>query len=218
MKRLHAPTNIWLWQIDLDGMADADSIAAGIHLLSADELARASRFRRHRDRVRFIVCRATLRRLLADVSGLDAGQLRFRYGSAGKPYLESSELSFSVSHSENRALIAIGSAFVIGVDVEHRRIVEDRCEVAKLAFSEREQRDFAEAGCTSEAFLYRWTRKEALVKATGEGVQAMTDYEVLTDSLSGWTFYDLSDWDSIGTLAVRPAFRPWSNSDHRSVI
>ena len=205
-----------LWRIDLDRCSDRDTIDQAMRVLSADELARADRFRLSCHRSRFIACRAALRRILAHTTGEDAASLRFCYGPSGKPQLKSGLASFSVSHADGRALIAVTEQCSIGVDLERDRAVEDREILARAVFSEDEWKEFEHEGCTSRAFLSGWTRKEALVKATGQGLAGVHAFTVSTGlaaevrspsarwgDASDWTLRDVSDSNYIAAIAVR---------------
>jgi 4'-phosphopantetheinyl transferase len=149
--------------------------------LSADELHRARRFRFQVDRDRFVAGRGLLRSILARYLGMDPGQLRFCYDSGGKPRLARGQtgggLSFNLSHSHDLALYAFVMGREIGIDVE--RVRREPLEEG-LA-----ERFFAPAEVTTlralpvdrqvEAFYHIWTRKEAYVKATGEGLLVPLD-------------------------------------------
>jgi 4'-phosphopantetheinyl transferase len=154
-------------------------------LLSDEEKQRADRFVFDRDRNRFIVARATLRTLLAERLKVSPESIELSYGEYGKPYLSGrfaySELSFNVSHSQDVALYAITCGREIGVDVEAIAEMNDRDEVAGQCFSAREidaYRSLDEEDRTL-GFYNCWTRKEALVKALGDGLNfSLADFDV----------------------------------------
>jgi len=149
--------------------------------LSTDECQRAERFYFQRDRRRFTVARGVLRSILSQYLGLAPQQLRFCYGPHGKPALVSTSgparLHFNVSHSHELALYAITYDRHIGVDVEHIR-TDFACEaIAERFFSPPER---AVLRCLPpqvkyEAFFNCWTRKEAYIKACGEGLSLPLD-------------------------------------------
>jgi 4'-phosphopantetheinyl transferase len=157
-------------------------------ILSPGEIARASRFHFTKDRDYFIHCRSALRRLLADYLGIAASEIRFDYLTGGKPRLASdqdpSTLEFNVSHSGSIALIAVGSERRIGVDVEKIRLDVDTDALAERFFSVRER-----AGLRAlpehlrvDGFFACWTRKEAFLKATGDGLSfPLADFSVSTN-------------------------------------
>lgn len=144
--------------------------------LSPDELARADRFVFARDRFRFVAARGWLRRILAGYLDGVAGELRFSYGTCGKPELASesgrSGVAFNLSHSGDAALIAIACGFAVGVDLEEMRPDIDVDLVARSYFSLRECGELDSLAATDRrsAFYRCWVRKEAYLKGLGVGV------------------------------------------------
>lgn len=152
--------------------------------LSADERARAGRFVFARDRRRYIAARGVLRVLLGRYLDLAPAAVSFRYEAGGKPALapgQSSDLDFNVSHSADVAVVAISRAGQVGVDIEAIRSLPDRDDLARGIFTDAEYAalralpfDLRDLG-----FFNGWTRKEAFVKATGEGLsRSLVDFEV----------------------------------------
>lgn len=165
---------IHVWQAALD--ASPPQLARLESLLSADERARAQRFRLARDQRRFIASRGALRSILASYLDCDPSGIQFCYGKHGKPLLSpvrgGANLHFNLSHSADLALIAVRQSGEVGVDIELVR--EDfACGlIAKRFFCDTE---VAWLECVMPAerhksFFRIWTRKEAFLKATGEGV------------------------------------------------
>jgi 4'-phosphopantetheinyl transferase len=146
-------------------------------VLSAEERERADRFVFPRHRDAFIRSRAFLRRLLGSLTGEDPGALHFRLGSHGKPSLEDGGLEFNLSHSGALALCAVARGRAVGVDVERHRAGVETLEIAERFFTRRELetlRGLGEAERVAGFFLC-WTRKEAYVKARGEGLSVPLD-------------------------------------------
>ncbi len=141
-------------------------------ILSAAELERARRFHFERDRRRYVVCRGTLRQILAAYQGLSARAVQFKYGPNGKPALANGRMEFNVSHSDELALIAVGTKAALGIDVERVRPLRDAGDLVSRFFSPAENKAFQRLnpGLQPEAFFNLWTRKEAWLKATGEGI------------------------------------------------
>jgi 4'-phosphopantetheinyl transferase len=169
-----------LWLADLDALAD-DSAGASFDLLSDDERARAARFVFDVHRRRFVACRAALRTLLAARLGGSPRDLRFEYGRAGKPSLAGgSGLRFNVSHSDRFALLAVTGGAELGVDVERVRTLRDMDLVADRVFSAAERDALHQAAPEHkvEVFFAGWTRKEAYLKARGEGIVLLQTVEV----------------------------------------
>jgi 4'-phosphopantetheinyl transferase len=149
--------------------------------LSADEKQRADRFRFERDRTRFVTRRAALRALLADYLRVRATDLAFVYGSNGKPSLAPGHgdprLSFNLSHSEHLAVIAVALDRAIGIDVEMIKPLVDFEAIASRFFTENENVALRAVPPARrlQAFFNCWTRKEAVVKAGGEGLSRPLD-------------------------------------------
>jgi 4'-phosphopantetheinyl transferase len=169
---LPLPGEAHVYWADLDG----DPQAANDPLLDPAERGRASRFRQARHRAWFAAARATLRRLLATYVGGEPGQIHFEYGAHGKPRLGGRHaghpLRFNLSHDGPRALYAVTSQAEVGVDLEALRPIPDALELAERFFSPAEfdgLRRFP-ASERGHAFLRCWTRKEAFVKALGDGL------------------------------------------------
>jgi 4'-phosphopantetheinyl transferase len=143
--------------------------------LSADESARASRFRFARDRNRFVGARGLLREILALYLNASPGRMSFGYGAHGKPFLagEYGTLRFNVSHSSDAMLLAIAHMREVGVDVEGvRNIGLAMDEVGETVLSRPEKQALARFDGEDRRtnFLRFWTLKEAFIKADGRGV------------------------------------------------
>jgi 4'-phosphopantetheinyl transferase len=184
MKRLTAegtwPEDVEVWQVALD----LTRPLAGVHslsFLSDDERARAMRYRRHADQVRFVATRSALRQLLAEAIGIDPARLRFELSDRGKPRLaDPGRLSFNVSHAGERALIAFSPVREIGIDIEQVDVALDWRELSPLVCTAAERRvlDALPPALQRERLFRCWTAKEALLKALGLGIserlQALT--------------------------------------------
>src|SRR5262249_10240292 len=150
--------------------------SAGLYAtLSEDERRRSARFRFEHDRRRFVVARGVLRELLGRHLRTHPGEIRFVYNSFGKPLLDptsGSGLKFNLSHAGDLALIAIADHADVGIDVEHVRPERDHAAIARQFFP-APQADLLNRlpnQLRPQAFFRLWTRKEAFVKAAGEGL------------------------------------------------
>jgi 4'-phosphopantetheinyl transferase len=145
-------------------------------LIGADEWARALRFRFARDRRRFVVRRGQLRERLAAHLGVRPEALAFREGPFGKPELVDYDLSFSLSHSQERMLLAIGDA-ALGCDVEWIDPDLDWKPLADNLFATEERDALAQLSAVAarRGFFACWARKEAFVKAIGQGLSYPLD-------------------------------------------
>ena len=163
-----------VWYVNLEELTGDQ--ARWSALLSADERERAARFRFPRDCRRFTVARALLRVLLGSYLKADPAALTFRTTEHGKPSLSGAydgcNLHFNVSHSDEVALFGLTLGRTIGVDVERVRHDFEVAAIAQRFFSLAEQRAFASVPLAQQhrAFFDCWTRKEAYVKALGEGL------------------------------------------------
>jgi len=143
--------------------------------LTPDERTRSARFRFERDQQRFIVARGVLRDLLGRYLQTQPSHIRFVYNAFGKPDLSpefGNRLKFNLSHSAGRALIAIATASNVGVDLEYTRAASDYADIARRFFSTAEVDDLIAlpSHLYAEAFFSCWTKKEAYLKACGEGL------------------------------------------------
>jgi 4'-phosphopantetheinyl transferase len=149
--------------------------------LASSELARAARFHFAEHRNRYIVAHGWLRQLLGGYLSIPAAAVEFDLGPQGKPVLagppNSSELQFNMTHSEGLALVAVASGIPVGIDVERIRALEDAGDLVARFFSTRESSEFKSLPDDQRplAFFNLWTRKEAWLKATGEGITHLLD-------------------------------------------
>ena len=169
---LPAETVIDVWQIDLD-----EALDAGVKLdaiLSPEERARAVRLIYPRGADRYRKGRAMLRMGLGWYLGKHPGKIELVTGWRGKPELaEASALHFNVTHCHEFALIAFTTAGELGVDVEAIDRTVEAQDIANENFTQNEAALIAAAGTPEEqakVFLSFWTRKEAVLKATGGGL------------------------------------------------
>ena len=143
--------------------------------LAAEEQTRLNRYGNAAARDMFIAARGGLRLLLARLLNTGAGAIRIATHEHGKPYLpDYPDLHFNISHSRTLALIAIAS-HPVGVDIEYLRRPVDFAAVLRRFFSSDERRDWQNHATPTpaEAFFRGWTRKEAILKATGEGIAGL---------------------------------------------
>lgn len=129
-----------------------------------------ARFVFDKDRFRFGQSHVRMRALLGAHLGVPAAEVKFEETEHGKPFLAGGPF-FNLSHSHNLAALAISEEVDLGLDIEHVRAIEGP-EIARRFFSARECAALsAHAGGDYEEAFYRcWTRKEAYVKAQGEGL------------------------------------------------
>lgn len=208
--------------------------------LSRREKERAAKFKFDLHRNRFVAGRGQLRTVLGRYLRADPSKLEFAYSPQGKPELEPKSngdgLHFNLAHAEDLALVAITRAGPIGVDVECIRQVEEMDDLVAKFFSPRENELFRKVPTSDRpiAFFNLWTRKEALLKATGEGITRslnLVEVSFLPDeparvlNISGdsekaksWSLHALSPAPNfVGAVAIQTresSFSCWSNNDH----
>jgi 4'-phosphopantetheinyl transferase len=173
------PGHIHAWFVSLDRTAYGACDWSA--LLSQEELERAARFRFDRDRDRYIAAHGILRFILDSYLPEPS---RLTYGTNGKPALACGGLHFNLSHAEDKALIAVSTAAELGVDLERVRLEPDAAGIAELCFSpaERKALSLVPQSLQAEAFFKCWTRKEAFVKALGDGLSyPLTGFSVSLD-------------------------------------
>ena len=236
--RFDTPNQVHVWSVELD------ALASRLHhlrtFLSGDELEKSARFRFDRHRNRYIAAHGWMRDVLSRYLSLPPTRLQFGSGPKGKPFLtgdaNSQALQFNMAHSEAMALLAISPAARIGVDVERVRPMPDAGELVSRFFSRREADQFRDlpADRKEEAFFNLWTRKEAWLKATGEGIaHLLAQVEVAFlpseaarflelpkeyETATGWSLSSFSPAPGyVGAMAVEsveanPLVRSWDTS------
>jgi 4'-phosphopantetheinyl transferase len=197
-------------------------------LLAPDETDRAGRFRFPHLQRSFIVARGALRVLLGRYLNTAPGRIKLSYGMKGKPALAPHDrLQFNASHSGDLGLFAFTMDCEIGVDVEQVRPMPDIEDLAKRFFCAEETAELMSlpAGQREHSFFLCWTRKEAYIKATGEGLSTPLDAFRVTlhpseparmvhlegDSIAAqaWTLQDVTPAPAYpAALAYRDPLRP----------
>ena len=164
--------DLWLCQLK-DLSSDINEFYI---LLSDDERDRADKLKIEDKRRQYIITRGTLRRRLALLANIDPEDFVFEYLKHGKPVLVSdarfTDITFNISHSNNLALIAISQKQSIGIDIEKINRQSDPRPLVTRFFSQAEQSEFNALPemIKAKAFCACWTRKEAFIKAIGDGV------------------------------------------------
>lgn len=174
-RKLMLPSSdVHVWYVSLDQLtAQLEQL---LKTLSVDERIRAERFHFEQDRKRFIIGRGILRTILGNYLNTNPSELQFCYGLRGKPALAEicgeSTLRFNLSHSQGLALYAITRNRQLGIDIEYLRPIPQAEQIAKNYFSAREKAVFFALPQEQKqvAFFNCWTRKEAYLKAIGDGL------------------------------------------------
>lgn len=174
LKLLGSEVHIWtLPTRSLNAVSDMFEL-----VLAAEELERAGRFRFRHLHETFIIRRGALRCLLGRYLDIHPTDIRLIYGSKGKPVLEAgSRLQFNMTHSGSFAAVAITADCPIGSDLEQIRPLPDIPQIASRFFCSEEAEEIMSLlpGQRERAFFRCWTRKEAYIKAIGDGLSAPLD-------------------------------------------
>jgi 4'-phosphopantetheinyl transferase len=155
---------------------DSFPVEQVLPLLADHEKAKAASFRFERDRRAYCAAHVLLRLTIDDAFAPQSYQLL--YGLTGKPHVlisSGKEIHVSLSHSNRLAAVAVASECRIGVDIESRDRTLVLEELLPFALSDSERTEFAPSTGHEHAvdtFLCRWTLKEAIAKATGQGLAA----------------------------------------------
>lgn len=171
-------------------------------ILSPDERDRAGRYRFAADSLRYVRARCLLREVLAFYKNCTPQEIRFGHGKHGKPFLEgelSRGVQFNASHSGDMVAVAVSRGRTVGIDIEAIRdnIPEPDPVLRFFSTAETAAIQNLRGRAKAELFLRTWTRKEALLKATGEGIGGIAGIPDLPDSgivtLNGtvWQLHDL---------------------------
>jgi 4'-phosphopantetheinyl transferase len=165
----HGVLHIWKFTLDRPPAERLD-----LHcVLSNDERARADRYHFECDRNRYIAGRGALRQILSLYVSELANEIEFVYGVKGKPALPGSDLQFNMSHSGGMAVVGVtAGGAAVGIDIEQVRPVPMLEAVMNCSFSKEERNTILSLPKEDQltAFYTCWTRKEAYVKATGDGL------------------------------------------------
>lgn len=184
------PHTVHVWLAELSHFtADVSALQA---LLAPDEIERAMRFHSLLDKDYFIITRGLLRKTVSQYNGVSPCEIVFSYGLHGKPYLQDNPyfIEFNASHSADLAIFAMTTHQPIGVDIEKIKPVFKE-KIAKRYFNAEEYAELMSLSDQAriEKFYQLWTRKEAIIKARGEGIFTLPSH--LSDS-----HYSIQDLDA----------------------
>jgi 4'-phosphopantetheinyl transferase len=174
------------WRLDVDVVhiwsppLDQSQIALRWleRVLSAEEAARAERLVFATDRHRYVAAHGLLRLILAGYLGTGPEGVTLERDAGGKPRLAYPErLRFNLSHSGSRGLVAVSAEREVGIDIERIREMGDLEGLVQACFSPSEQAALAAVPASQRlrTFFAGWTRKEAFLKALGDGLARSLD-------------------------------------------
>ena len=200
----------------------ADKLIESESLLSPDELQKAYRYKFEKDRDHYIAGRAFLRRILGRYLNQSPDKISFSYSEKGKPYIIDSPVKFNLAHSGGKAVFAFAENAEVGIDIEYMRELPDALQIAKRFFSDEEVNEFMKVSDDEikPAFFNCWTRKEAFIKAVGDGLSfPLKDFTVTIlpgvnpeikwikdkdDEVKEWSLVNIqADQNYVSSLAVK---------------
>jgi 4'-phosphopantetheinyl transferase len=170
---------VHVWRASLD--EPTQQLDSFLHTLAADEQTKAERFYFQKDRDRFIIAHGVLRAILGLYLNRAPKSFSFCYSSHGKPALACESggdtIRFNMSHSHGVALYAVTRGREIGIDLEFIRCNLEAAQIAERFFSQSEIATLRALppSLRKYAFFLCWTRKEAYIKARGEGLSIPLD-------------------------------------------
>lgn len=170
-----------VWPIKL--YASNECIAQLRSLLSSAELHHVDQLRSPHLQQHYVMSQSVLRILLSRLLKVPAKQLSFTFSQNGKPALAGpTRIRFNMSHSDGLALYAVAIDCSMGVDVERIRLIEDFQQIASSCFHPAELANLASLPSSDRpaAFFRCWTRKEAYIKAKGDGLTIPLDTFLVT--------------------------------------
>jgi 4'-phosphopantetheinyl transferase len=165
-------------------------------LLSADEIARANRFKHKEDGAGFIISHGFLRNILSNYLHIRPQEIIFSKNKYGKPLLDKGDVCFNLSHSKYMAAVAVSTKYPVGIDIEYigRKINHD--DIIKRFFCLEEVEYFQRIRDVEQKrreFFRLWTRKEAVLKAQGIGLsQNLANVAVLAKANKKWQLEDIT--------------------------
>jgi len=200
----------------------ADKLIESESLLSPDELQKAYRYKFEKDRNHYITGRAILRNILCKYLNQSPDKITFSYSEKGKPFIKDSPIKFNLAHSRDKAVFAFAKDVEVGIDIEYMRELPDALQIAKRFFSDDEVNEFLKVSEDNirSAFFNCWTRKEAFIKAVGEGLSfPLKDFTVTLmpgvnpeikwikdkdDEVKEWSLVNIqADQNYVSSLAVK---------------
>jgi 4'-phosphopantetheinyl transferase len=168
--------NVHIWAVSTE---TSNAVATPFELvLAPDEKDRAARFRFDHLRYSYVIARGVLRMLLGCYLDVSPTSIQFAYGPKGKPALAApAHVDFNVSHSGGLAVLGFTAGCEIGVDVEQIRAIPDMQSIADRFFCSEEAAELTTLPLDQQrlGFFLCWTRKEAYIKAIGDGLSAPLD-------------------------------------------
>ncbi|RZM22719.1 MAG: 4'-phosphopantetheinyl transferase superfamily protein [Pedobacter sp.] len=157
-----------IWKVNVPELISVCK-AQYLYLLNATEISRIDQFKCLAEKDRYIVARVALRIILSRYTNIKPEEILFQLSKNGKPELATGP-HFNLSHSGSFVLIAC-SASPVGIDVEYYDNDFQYNDILDSCFSRLEQEVMLHSEDPLRSFLQSWTRKEALLKREGRGIE-----------------------------------------------
>lgn len=171
------------------------------NFLAPHEIERAEKYHFKKDKNRFIICRALLKFLLANHINLDINKINIEVDSYKKPYLPNRpSVYFNVSHAGDYGLIVIAK-HLVGIDIEYINKEFDYKEILQNVFHQNEIDVIKTSKDQHHTFYKFWTRKEAIVKAIGKGIDDDLKNIPITDGLHSVPSALIFDFNKINVFS-----------------
>ncbi len=209
-----------VWGADMN--VDSVFLKTCFAMLAPDEVNRAGNYRFNKDRDHFIARRGILRSLIGDYLNYEPRKVQFAYGAFGKPFVIDQPLYFNLTHSKDQVIFAFSRETPLGIDMELIKDGIDYMQVADHFFAPGEVASLRKKeGIDLRQSFYRcWTRKEAFIKANGDGLsfplnqfevslkpneqEALIEIRDSSDNVPMWTINNLNvRKDFFGALAYK---------------
>ena len=176
--------------------------------LPAHEREHLHQFRHVGSKTRYLQGRWLVRRTLAELLGCEAVDVPLELDAQGRPHCPDERApDFNLSHTAGAVAVAFCATHAVGIDVEHTRRRINREGIQKRFFAREEQQWVGTRG--DEAFFELWTRKEAMLKASGEGLRGNWSQRAAVTAdggdPEGWRFLTFRICDQVlATIASAP--------------
>lgn len=187
------PDGVHIWRVRLDTSEEMRRELEAV--LSVTEIAGIAGLLRNSDRTRSTIAHGALRLILAPYVSIPPRELVIVPAASGRPRVCNPDApmhDFSMAHSHDVALIAISAGPSVGVDLEYMDQQSDWEAIARRFLPDDEVQDLQALPAAEQlrAFYQCWTRLEARVKASGEGL-CPQGKELAWIEMGGWTTIDL---------------------------
>lgn len=212
MIRKLSNNQIDIWQADLNENR-LFQLSSYFYILNQEEKENASNFKETYQKKYYILSHVILRLLLSKYTGVDPALIEIHKNKYGKPFITSHNLQFNISHSKNKLAIAI-AVCEVGIDIEYVNPNFDINEILNVTLSINEELNIKKLkpNLQKKQFYLYWTKKEALLKAIGTGInmdlnklEISDDSSINIDKEKEWIIVPFNSFDKnyIGNIVFK---------------